>query len=449
MPIYPFQSRDWSPRSIFRSSGFWLLVVAWFQFDCNVALKGADAQAASLKNEAVEVAKALADQHQRNPLAQVLLGSAFYNTGRSDEATRYLERGLALQPDLLEAYEVLARISYEKGQPEESIRQCRTAIDRGLLSSEILNRLGRSLLDLGETEEAIKILGRAIAQPGASVESHYLHGQAQLQSRNYEQAKAAFAEVVKRQKDHTQAYFGLFTASLRMGDAEGAQKYREIFVRLEEGDRQNLTDRSDDDSSLSGLDMVKQTVARTLFGAGQLYQEQGQPGKAGDLLLRACSLDGDNLIFKSGLEAYYLKGKDLNGGLEAFGKLIVQQPGNPLNYYYMGRFEARRKGFKAAREHYEKVQQLAPGWSGGFRGMVELCLSSQQNYPLALTSAEKAVTLEPSESNYYLLALANLRNRNASGALMAIEEALNRNPQNAKYLELRRRLRAAVGGAAK
>src|SRR5690349_17002601 len=50
------------------------------------------AEAAALKQEAVTVARAIADAYPDDALAYALLGSAYYNTGRTEEGTRYLQK---------------------------------------------------------------------------------------------------------------------------------------------------------------------------------------------------------------------------------------------------------------------------------------------------------------------------------------------------------------------
>src|SRR5207253_1260492 len=82
--------------------------------------------------------------------------------------------------------------------------------------------------------------------------------------------------------DHTQAFFGLYTACMRLGQTEEAGRYREQFVKLEAVDRKDLTDRSAREDTLTGLPMVRETVARTIFGAAQIYRVHEQTGKAAE-----------------------------------------------------------------------------------------------------------------------------------------------------------------------
>src|SRR5262245_12238996 len=79
-------------------------------------------EAAGLKREAVAVARQVAEAYPGDALTYTLLGSAYYNTGQSDEATKQLRRCLELNPGLADAYDILARVAYERGELDEAVR---------------------------------------------------------------------------------------------------------------------------------------------------------------------------------------------------------------------------------------------------------------------------------------------------------------------------------------
>ncbi|MCZ7638385.1 MAG: tetratricopeptide repeat protein [Verrucomicrobia bacterium] len=80
-----------------------------------------EAEAAALKREAVAVATQVAEAYPEDALAYALLGSAAYNTGRAEEAARYLKRCLELNPNQVDAYGVLARVAYDRGDVAETV----------------------------------------------------------------------------------------------------------------------------------------------------------------------------------------------------------------------------------------------------------------------------------------------------------------------------------------
>ena len=82
-----------------------------------------------------------------------------------------------------------------------------------------------------------------------------------MQSGDFAQAKESFRRALGLLPDHTQACFGLYTACLRLGQTEEAARYRDQFLKLEAVDRKDLTDRSAREDTLTGLPMVRETVA--------------------------------------------------------------------------------------------------------------------------------------------------------------------------------------------
>jgi tetratricopeptide (TPR) repeat protein len=394
------------------------------------------AQVASLKREAVDVARELADAYPEDALTYALLGSAYYNTGRSEEATKYLQKCLQLSPNQADAYEILARVAYEKGDLEDSVRLCREALKRGPANPDVVNQLGRALMDLGRTDEAIQTLEQAVRIPDAPSQSYYLLGQANLQASKYAPAKENFLRAIALLPDHTQAFFALYRACLGLGQTEEAQRYREQFVKLETIDRRTLTDRSAQEDSLTGLPQVQATVARTLFGAAQVYQVHQQPAKTAALLRKAAVLDAESPGYRAALEGFYVQRKELTEGVSAFEKLVAEQPGNHLNYFFLGRLRARLDQVAGAEAAYRKVQQLAPQWAEGYRALADLYLRANRNLPEARVLAKRAAELEPSGAHYYLLTVACVKNNDRPGAVEAIKQAVALAPGEKRYRDL-------------
>jgi len=345
-----------------------------------------------------------------------------------------------LSPDQSEAYEILARVAYDKGNLEECVRLCREALKHGPANPEVLNQLGRALMDLGQTDEAIQALEQATRLPSASSQSYYLLGQAYLQSGNFAQGKQNFQRAIALLPDHTQAFFALYRACLGLGQTVEAQRYREQFVKLEETDRRSHADRSAQEDTLTGLPQVQNTVARTFFGAAQIYGVHQQPSKAAELLRRAAGLDAESPIYRAALEAHYVRGKALAEGVAVFEQLSSEQPDNRLNYFYLGRLHSRLDQIDAAAAAYRKVQELAPQWAEGYRALADLYLRANRNPAEVLVLARRAVELEPTASHQYLLAIACVKNNDRPAALKAIKQAVALAPQDKRYRDLLQQL---------
>lgn len=405
----------------------------------------AQTEASTLKQEAVEAARRVAESFPGDALSHALLGSAFYNTGKAGEAIPHLRKCLELNPGQTDAYEILAKIAYERGDLEETVRLCDTALKHAPPGSEVLNRRGRALLDLGRIEEAIQCLEQSASLPSAPAESHYLLGQARLQAGQSGPARESFLHVIQRVPDHTQAFFGLFTACQRLGLTTEGTRARERFLALEATDRKALNDRSTQEDTLSGLPLVRTTMARTLFGAAQIHRIHKQPGPAGELLWRAALLDPTQIAYRAALESQFTQRNAPAEGIAAFEKLAAAQPTNHLNQLFLGRLHARLRQTEPAERAYLKVIELAPRFPEGYRALADFYVRTGQNPAKARTLAEKAVALEPSPQHFNTLALALARNNDRPGAIAAMQQAVQLAPGEARYREILEQLQKAPG----
>jgi tetratricopeptide (TPR) repeat protein len=403
----------------------------------------AQVESTGLKLEAVVVAHEVAEAYPDDPLSYALLGSAYYNTGKSEEARKQLLKCLALNPGQAEAYDILARIAYEKSELEETLRLCEEALKRGVPNPELLNRKGRALMDMGRTEEAIQTLQQAVHLPKPASESYYLLGQANLQSGEHARAKESFQRAVALLPEHTQAYFGLYTACMRLGETDEGERYRQQFVQLEAVDRRTLIDRNAEEDTLTGLPLVQRTVAKTLFGAGQVYRVHEQASKASEFYRKSAALDPDSPIYRATLEQYYVQRGAIPEGISVFEQLAKEQPDNGLNYFFLGRLHNRMQRFEEAEAAYRKVQELGPKWSEGYRALADLYLRANRKLPEARVMADRACELEPSGPNLFLLALTCAKNNDRPAAIMAANKALAISPSEAKYQELLKQLKEA------
>ena len=397
-------------------------------------------EAATLKRDAVAVANDLATQFPSDPLVYALLGSAHFNIGQADEALRHLRRCIELNPDQADVYEIQGRIAYDKGQIDESVRLFQEALKRGSSNADLLNRLGRAQLDLGKTDDAQATLQQAVQLPDAPGECRFLLGQSYLQAGAFSKARDSFQAVIQQIPDHTQAFFGLFTACTRLGLSEDADRYRKEFVRLEGSDRKSLTDNSLQPDSLSGVGFVRETVARTFAGAGQLYRAHNQLEQATEQFRRAAMLDGSTPSYRAALESLFLQRKLPMEGIRLFEELTTANPTNYLNHLFLGRLQSKSGMFEPAEKSLLTVQKMVPGLPEGHRALGDLYLRANRKLPEALAELRISVDLDPSPPHFYLLSIACAKNKDPQGALNAIQQAIKLRPNEGSYLKLREQL---------
>jgi tetratricopeptide (TPR) repeat protein len=402
----------------------------------------AQSEAAALKAEAVREATLLAETYPEDALTHALLGSAYYNTGQSEVAVRHLERCLEIQPGLMDAYEILARMAYEQGRLEETIRLGEAARQHGGDHQGLWEQQGRALLDLGRTQEAVEVLSEWTREGRAGGEGWYWLGQAWLQAGEYGKAKESFLMAIRGMPAHTQAYFGLYTASLRLGEAAAAAHHRRRFQELEAADRQLLTDRNAQEDTLTGLPLVRRTVSQTLFGAAQVHQGHGSMEKAAALYRRAAVLDDENPQYRAALEGHYVQRQAVAEGARVFEGLVQEQPGSGWNHYFLGRLQQRTEQYEGAEKAYRKAQELLPGRPEAYRALAELYLRLNREPVEARRMAQKAMELQPSGAHGYILAVTSLRVGDRPGALEMAREAVRLTPGEKRYRDFLQQLEA-------
>ncbi len=93
----------------------------------------------------------------------------------------------------------------------------------------------------------------------------------------------------------------------------------------------------------------------------------------------------------------------------------------------------RLKQLDVAEKAFRKVIEVAPGLSAGYCELAQLYLKTGRGFPEARELAEKAVALEPSALNYFVLCWACDMNGDSENALKAIVRAIQLDPTNLKY----------------
>lgn len=401
-----------------------------------------EAKAAVLRKEALDTAERLLTEFPKDPAAHVLKASMHYNLGDSAAAEKWLAKSLELDPKMAAAYDMLAMIAFEKGDAERTVALCTKALDLAPNVPAVRHRLGKALMDLGRAKESVAAMQETIESCGGSSETFYLLGQGYLQSKDYEKAKESFLVAIELLPNHTQAYFGLFTACARLGERAEADRYKQRFRELEARDRNTLSEEDRRGNTLSDLPVERRVVARTCMGAGQVYQKHRQLGRAEDLWRRAAEIDPDDMMCRAQLVVLFRQQNRERDTQKLFEQLVEQQPAAAANHYFLGIHHVRSRRYDAAEKALQKAVELGPKRPEGYRALAQLYLARGQRLPMARILAARLVELEPSPGSLVLLTRACARVGDRAGALAAIERAIRLDPENTAYTRMRQQLGA-------
>jgi tetratricopeptide (TPR) repeat protein len=142
-----------------------------------------------------------------------------------DKAQADAHQALALAPDLAQAHLAFA-VRFRSTEPS-NLTQASEAYDRALAlapgNAQVLRLSGRFAALMGHFDAGIAAARRAVVLDPLARESHARLGQALYVARRYEEAVAAFAELISVEPDFKLPYAERGLAYYGLGDLEGAR----------------------------------------------------------------------------------------------------------------------------------------------------------------------------------------------------------------------------------
>ena len=390
-------------------------------------------EVAVLKKEELALAEQLIRDFPNKVDPMVLMGIVQDRHGNGTEALKFWKKGLELNPKRADVYKSMGWLAMGKGEYEEAIARWRKALEIDPQLPGVHNSIARALMGLGKQKEAIEELEKDIKISPNSGFSYFLLGQGYLQEKEYEKAKKNFEMSVALQPSYTNAYYGLFTVCGRLKERAKAQKYMAIFKKLKAEDMKILKDRN---SAFDDLVVMRKGVAETYIDAERIYRAHGMVEKAEELLEMAATLDPKNTVCFMKLASLYQMTNRISDALEMHKKISQIEPENPTCYLNIGIFSTQLNRFADAEEAFRKAIALAPNSSSGYRELAQLYLKTGRKLPEARELAKRAVALEMTAVNYFVLCWSYDKNDDPANALKAIERAIQLEPDNLKYKQI-------------
>jgi predicted Zn-dependent protease len=119
---------------------------------------------------------------------------AFENN--ADKAIEHLRLAIQHEPDNVEIQMLLGDLLMEKGQREEALKLL-TAIDMSKVQDPAsMSNASISLINAGQTDEAVALLNKVIAKFPQNPELYYYRGRAYIAAKKYPEAQAEFEKFV-------------------------------------------------------------------------------------------------------------------------------------------------------------------------------------------------------------------------------------------------------------
>jgi tetratricopeptide (TPR) repeat protein len=341
-----------------------------------------------------------------------------------------MRKVLELDPKRPDVYKSLGWFEMQKGQYEQAITNWRKALEINPQIPEMHNSIALALLGLGKQREAIDELKKDIQISPRSAFNYFMLGQVYLQLKNYDNARKSYEKAIALQPDYTNAYYGLFTVCTRLKEKTKAREYMAIFRELKAEDMKHLKDRN---KVYDDLIHMRKGAAETFMQVGQMYQKKGDFHKAEEFLKRATTLDTENTTYLQKLAYLYQINNRISDALKLNKKIIELEPQNLYCHLNIGILSIHLKNASDAEAAFLKAIAISPKNSIGYRELAQLYLRAGTKLTKARELAEKAVELEASAVNYFVLSWACDKNGDPANGLKAIEQAIKLEPNNMRY----------------
>ncbi|MBN2592806.1 MAG: tetratricopeptide repeat protein [Sedimentisphaerales bacterium] len=385
---------------------------------------------AALKKEELELAENLVKDFPNSTNPVMLMGNLWERHGDATRALEYFNKVLEKDPERPDVYKSIGWFYMNKEQYEQAIDYWQKALEIDPNTPGVHHNIALALMGQNKQSQAVGELEKDIQISPGSASSHFLLGQLYLRQKEYEKAGDNYEKAIENEPNYTNAYYGLFTLSTRLKQQDKAKTYMAIFKKLKAEDMKVLKDRNK--AVVDLMDMQK-GAAETYLLAGQMYQAGGNFQKAEEFLKRATTLDPNNVLCLEKLASFYLTSNRITDAISLYGRIGEINPKDPLCHLNIGILSMRLKQLGNAEKAFRKVIEVAPESSSGYRELAQLYLRAGTGYPEARALAEKAVALEPTALNYFVLSWARDMNGETENALKAIEKAIQLEPANMKY----------------
>jgi tetratricopeptide (TPR) repeat protein len=385
---------------------------------------------ASLKKEELELAEKLMNDFPDSINPIMLMGNLWERHGDATRALEYFNKVLQQDPKRPDVYKSIGWFYMNKEEYEQAIAYWQKALEIDPEIPGAHHDIALALMGQNKQTEAIEELEKDIRISPGSSSSYFLLGQLYLHQKEYEKAENNYKKAIEIKPDYPNAYYGLFTLSARLKQQDKAKEYMAMFKKLKAEDMDALKRVNE---TVNDLADMRKGAAETYLLAGQMYQAGGNLQKAEELLKKATTLDPNNILCLGKLASLYITTNRINDAIQQYNRISEIDPKDPICHLNIGILSIRLKQLGKAEKSFHKVIEVAPKFSGGYRELAQLYLRAGKGFPEARELAKKAVALEPTALNYFVLCWACDMNGDSQNAIKAIEQAIKLEPANSKY----------------
>lgn len=311
----------------------------------------------ALREEAYAIARRLLQEFPRSPDPAGLMGTVQNQFGNSAEAEHWWWRCLELDPLRVDIYEVLAVAYLRKGEYVKVADVFDRAQSVNVRLPGVYLRYAEALLELGRLDEALAAIEEEMRGPSDLVETYIAMGKIRFQRREYEEAMEAYAEAARRRPKDSRPYYGLATASARLGRRDESREYMATFQRLRAVEDEASTTRR---RSADQMRPVAQILCQVMTDAGRVYAAHERYADAERCWRRAAEVDTRDTGSRVQLVNRYRADGRKGMALTVCRELTRIEPDNARYHHVAGITLAEMGQYDEARAELRRAVELDP-----------------------------------------------------------------------------------------
>lgn len=368
--------------------------------------------------------------HRAEPLS--LLASVYQSHGDIEQAEQLLKKSLALDPSQSEVYVRLGQMAQESDRLDQAIAYWQQGIKANPQAPNLRWHLADALVLQGRLEGAVELLETECTLTPTSARNYFLLGQVHLKQDSYEQARTCYEKTLELQPDYFNAHYGLGKVYTHLKQPDKAREHMQTFLKLK-----TVLEGSDDQRIVLDEAPVARARAAGLYRRAHSFYSSGERSTVGQRLLeRAVALAPQDTRNWEKLGAFHFERRQFRTALAHFEKARQIDPNNPLFYLNIAALHNWLQRPGQAEATLTEALARFPQRALVHAELARFYLHRRSHAAAAKTQAERAVALEPSGANYFVLARACEATGDVAGAARAIERAVAREPDNAQFRDL-------------
>lgn len=197
-------------------------------------------------------------ESSRTAVANTLVsaGIGLMQKKKFGEAAAAFKRATAMQPDNIDAYNMLGQAYTNLGKKKEAIEAYKLSLKLDRQQDQVYNAIANLYIDIKQPADAEKQLKEAVKVNRLNTLAFYTLGHLQVQGGKFAEAEASFRQVVKLEPKDGNSYYALGMALSREG------KFDDAITQLQQAVK------------------LKRDFAPALTELGKAYIATGEPAKA-------------------------------------------------------------------------------------------------------------------------------------------------------------------------